>query len=468
MNILRLVGWLLIVAALIIAGAAAWTYFENDEFTLLIDGDSATVEGKFDSVNDLLVASGIELTRYDIVHPPLDSPVNDGDTVSIQRANSVTVTNDEESTLYWTHNDKLAPFLAEIEIELSPSYKIAVDGVPVSYEGLAGAELPSEISFTKTKSVTLIDNGSPQIVSTDLDTVGELLDMLDVSLLKADSISAQRNDWLIPNSRIEITRTDPVVIAVDGEQITLRTDGAATGMILEEAGIALGELDYTIPGLDYPVEPGNVIKVVRVSEELYYEDEPIPYESVFQATDTLEIDQRALLSSGEPGVKRRQIRVRFEDGVEVSRVVDSEWVEKEPINEVTGYGTQIVIRTLDTPDGPYEYWRAVRMRVTAYTASSSGKPPEHPAYGITASGVSAGTGVVAIDPKVVPFRSWIYVPGYGIGYAGDTGGGVKGRWIDLGYDEEELVAWNGYTDVYYLTPVPPESRINYLIPTYLP
>ena len=49
---------------------------------------------------------------------------------------------------------------------------------------------------------------------------------------------------------------------------------------------------------------------------------------------------------------------------------------------------------------------------------------------------------------------------------GDTGGGVKGRWIDLGYDEDELVAWSSYVDVYYLTPIPEE--INYLIPEVLP
>ena len=56
--------------------------------------------------------------------------------------------------------------------------------------------------------------------------------------------------------------------------------------------------------------------------------------------------------------------------------------------------------------------------------------------------------------------------GYGVGFAGDTGGGVKGRWIDLGYDEDELQTWNGYADVYYLTPVPAE--INYLLPEVLP
>ena len=148
--------------------------------------------------------------------------------------------------------------------------------------------------------------------------------------------------------------------------------------------------------------------------------------------------------------------------------MDGEWVEQTPIIEVMGYGTKMVIRTVETDAGVFEYWRVLRMRATAYTASSSGKPSDHPAFGITASGVQAGIGVVAIDPNVVPFRSWVYIPGYGVGFAGDTGGGIKGRWIDLGYDEDELVAWNTYADVYLLTPAPAPEDINYLVPSALP
>ena len=116
----------------------------------------------------------------------------------------------------------------------------------------------------------------------------------------------------------------------------------------------------------------------------------------------------------------------------------------------------------------YKWCGCHRPRVTSYTAASSGKAPDDPGYGITASGVLAGTGVVAIDRSVVPFRSYIYVPGYGKAFAGDTGGGVRGRWIDLGYDEDEYQSWSGYVDVYYLTPVPPAEDINYLLPTALP
>ena len=53
-----------------------------------------------------------------------------------------------------------------------------------------------------------------------------------------------------------------------------------------------------------------------------------------------------------------------------------------------------------------------------------------------------------------------------LGYAGDTGGGVIGRWIDLGYDETEFVPWSGYVDVYYLVPMP--ENINYRLPQELP
>ena len=170
------------------------------------------------------------------------------------------------------------------------------------------------------------------------------------------------------------------------------------------------------------------------------------------------------MSTGTPGTRRKLTRITVENNVPKEEYLVGEWLLRPPVNESIGYGTNIVVRTMDTPDGPIEYWRVVSMRATAYTAATSGKPASHPAYGITASGVPAGTGVVAIDPAVVPFRSNLYVPGYGVAFAGDTGGAVKGRIIDLGYDEGELISWSGFIDVYFLTPVPPADRINYLLP----
>ena len=51
----------------------------------------------------------------------------------------------------------------------------------------------------------------------------------------------------------------------------------------------------------------------------------------------------------------------------------------------------------------------------------------------TATGMKQGYGVVAVDPKVIPLMSKLYIPGYGVAIAGDVGGAIKNRRIDLGF-----------------------------------
>jgi 3D (Asp-Asp-Asp) domain-containing protein len=129
-----------------------------------------------------------------------------------------------------------------------------------------------------------------------------------------------------------------------------------------------------------------------------------------------------------------------------------------------GYGTNIVIRTVSTDNGTIEYWRAVRMWATSYSASRAGVSPDARNFGITASGKPLTKGLVAIDRRYIPFGTQMYVPGYGYALAADTGSGVKGRWIDLGYDDDNYVSWHQYVTVYFLTPVPPENSIVWIFP----
>jgi 3D (Asp-Asp-Asp) domain-containing protein len=70
----------------------------------------------------------------------------------------------------------------------------------------------------------------------------------------------------------------------------------------------------------------------------------------------------------------------------------------------------------------------LRMVATAYTASCYG------CSGITALGYHAGHGIVAVDPRVIPLGTHLFIPGYGPAIAGDTGGAIKGSRIDLGFN----------------------------------
>ena len=73
------------------------------------------------------------------------------------------------------------------------------------------------------------------------------------------------------------------------------------------------------------------------------------------------------------------------------------------------------------------------MVATAYDPgpASTGKSPGHPAYGITASGMRAGYGVVAVDPRVIPWAP----PLHRLRQRHRRGHreAIKGQRIDLGY-----------------------------------
>ncbi len=125
------------------------------------------------------------------------------------------------------------------------------------------------------------------------------------------------------------------------------------------------------------------------------------------------------VTEGESGIQQKRTVIRYENGQEVARNTDPNFVVlKSPVNKEYRYGTNIVIRTLDTPDGPIEYWRKIRTYATSYSAATSGTPKTAKWYGVTATGLPMRKGIVAVDPSVISLGTKLYVPGYGIGSGG--------------------------------------------------
>ena len=462
-------GVLLLVALVALLGITAAGYLAvRPAYAVYVDGETLTVSGSYEQVADVIAAAGITVRPEDRVSPALSAPAEPDSAIQVTRARAVTVRTEEETRTLWTHQPTLAAFLAEADVSVHPTDQIRADGRSVPFKALTETSLPDVVEIGRFVTITIHEGQQQQTVRTAAQTVGAALQEAGVTLYAADGVEPPLGNWLEPGMQIRVQRSMPLTIKVDGRLVNTRSHHRNARDVLAEAGIGLVGQDFVRPGPETPLQANDMIEVVRVTEDFRIEDENIPFETRWQPSDQLELDNRARLQAGVPGILRRRIRVRYENGVQVGETADAEWVAREPVDEIMGYGTKIVVRSVEGPEGYYEYWRKVRMRVTAYTAASSGKAPDHPAYGITASGLKAGTGIVAVDPRVVPFRSWVYVPGYGTGFAGDTGGGVKGRWIDLGYSQGEYQSWSGYVDVYYLTPVPEPEDINYLIPTSLP
>jgi len=452
--------------------------FENREYIVYEDGHPLHAEGQYSTIADVIKAAGVTLRPEDIVVPDRDQIPDSKSPISVVHAREIVLLIQGDSThpqgdgegsrTIWSQQDHLASFLAELGEVIQPGDQILADNRLISEQEFADVLLVSQVEIVRHKAITIRENNQETALVTSARSVGGALLEAGIRLAAADVVKPPLRNWLSSGSVIEVQRSIPLTVKVDGQVVSSHTHHREVMSVIDELGITLEGKDYTIPDLAASLEAQDQIEVVRVREEYEFSDEIIPFDSVTQLTNEIEIDQIAVIQSGVPGILRRRTLVQSENGVEVSRFPAGESIAQQPINEVVGYGTNIIVRTVDTPDGALEYWRVVPMRVTAYSAATSGKERSHPTYGITASGVPAGFGVVAVDPTIVPFRSYVYVPGYGTGFAGDTGGGVKGRFIDLGYDDGQIVTWNGYVDVYYLTPVPPDDQINYILPTSLP
>ncbi len=79
--------------------------------------------------------------------------------------------------------------------------------------------------------------------------------------------------------------------------------------------------------------------------------------------------------------------------------------------------------------------KVVHLTATAYSPDPRDCWPYKD--GITAMGLKAGFGVAAVDPRVIPLGTRLYVDGYGYAVAADLGGAIRGRKIDLCFDTHE-------------------------------
>ncbi len=426
--------------------------------TVIVDSDAIQTHTRSATVGEMLDELGIELGAYDIASPPPETDITPDLVVRVDKARPVTLTVDGETRVFWTPLTNPAHILANLGLEPGALDRILIDGTRTRVEDLAVWPVPaSHITLRRAVEMKLDDGGEQTSVQTTGDTVGDALFDANIPLYLADAVSPDLQTRLEDGMEVTIHRSLPVSIIVDGKTIETRTRGETVVEALADAGVALVGLDYVIPGEDARLRPGMHIRVIRVREETILEEATLPYETVYQADAGRELDQRAVTQVGQEGVQQTRVRVRYENGSEVGREVDETVVVAPAVNQVIAYGTNVVVRTVDTPDGPREYWRVMRLYATSYHPAALGGDD------VTATGRRLVKGIVAIDRTVIPLGTEVFVPGYGVGLAADTGGRRNSpMWIDLGYSDADFRQWARYVEVYILTPVP--AQIDYILP----
>ena len=495
---LRLVGYLRVgasflaplrpsgtaVAAIALAGGLALlaVVYVATQHTVTLDINGTSVQHRTHerSADAVMREVGIELGEGDTLRVPSEETLMEGAPIEVRIARPVAMVHDGTVTRVRTQSRGLIDVIDELGVEVSPYDVLYVEGEPRSPEaelpqpgitaGLRPKALvtalrrPVQLAVRRAVPLSVQDGALPMTFHTTARTVGEALFDRGFVIYQGDRVFPGLDAEITPGMSVSIERSKPVVLTLEGQQRALRTRAKTVAGLLQAEGVSLGPKDYVVPAPETEITRDLRVDVVSVYDEYYIEEMPIPYEVRWVADAEMEIDQQEVTHWGEEGAKRRRIRVHYENDREVYRVEEEEWIARAPQDRTYSYGTKIVLRDLETPEGTLTYWRTIRMLATSYNAPTAGVSPTNPHYGYTRLGWRARKGIVAVDPDIVKPGQEVYVPGYGKAAAADTGGAIQNRRIDLCYDDDNLVLWHKWVDVYVLTPAPSSSDINYLIP----
>jgi len=130
---------------------------------------------------------------------------------------------------------------------------------------------------------------------------------------------------------------------------------------------------------------------------------------------------------GLDGVTKKTYRVTYLDGKPVGKELLKEATkEPQPTVFMMGRGG------MPSDRGSFMRKKVLEMSATAYDPSP--RCNGRGSHGRTRTGARATYGVVAVDPRVIPLGTIVFVEGYGLALACDTGSAIKGNRIDLCYD----------------------------------
>ena len=216
-----------------------------------------------------------------------------------------------------------------------------------------------------------------------------------------------------------------VTVHVGDTTIALSTSAATVGELLELLDIVLSDLDRTDPSPDTPIVDGLEVSVSRVTRCEQVEEEIIPSKTIVLADPDRPAGLTKILRRGQEGRVKRVWRIWEKDGIETSRGILSEDILEASADTVVLRGTR------GSPNRGGDWRHPLVMEATAYDPGpkSCGKW----ASGYTATGAKAEKGIVAVDDRVIPMGTRMYIPGYGFALAADRGGAIKGMRIDLCY-----------------------------------
>lgn len=275
------------------------------------------------------------------------------------------------------------------------------------------------------KDVNLIVDGEEEVISTYANTVEDFLISEDIELSKDEAVFPTKDTEITDGMDIKIAKYKTITLKIGDKVEKKKVLSETIDDLIEELGIELDEHDVVTTKPANEIVDKGIVGIERVDRKQFSKTEEIPYESEVIENDEMYQGETKVVQAGVKGEQIHTMQNVFVNDKLVSiENLDTE-VVKEPVKEVVHKGTKEV----EGLNGK-KVKKVIVMQATAYDPSAGSK---------TAMGTRARVGAVAVDPKVIPLGSKLYIesmdgfPTYGYATAEDTGGAIKGNRIDLFY-----------------------------------
>lgn len=136
----------------------------------------------------------------------------------------------------------------------------------------------------------------------------------------------------------------------------------------------------------------------------------------------MEMGQSRLVRKGTPGEGQRLLMVAYVNGNPVQQLQIEDTVLRPPQSGIMAYGT---VTNASRGGNMFHFRNTIEVLATAYSARQGRR---------TYTGALCRFGEVAVDPRVIPLGTRLYIDGYGYATAEDIGGAIKGNRIDLFFE----------------------------------
>lgn len=298
---------------------------------------------------------------------------------------------------------------------------------------------PLLTGFDITRRVTVEADGQVKELRTNAAKPEQILQEAGVKLEAGDGWRLQGpNKRVQDGSVIKVVRGVPFTVIRGEETKEYKSSKETVGAALKDIGISYKK-ERVYPGVDEPLQPAMQIYVLGKGEELDFSEASVDIPVRYEEDHSLNFGTESVKHPGKPG--RQTIvskKVKGRDGTHSLQELTRR-VTQEPESKIIRKGMAMSVYT---PEGYKRYTKKISAHASAYVATGNR----------TSIGIVPYEGIVAVDPRMIPYYTKMYIPGYGIAMAGDTGGDMVGHRIDLFFnDYHRAIQWGRRdVDIYIL------------------